>query len=76
MSLFDRLYEWGAMRSFGKPRGLAGRYADRVMRTKGRASSEWVVSLLAIRPDDHVLEVGFGPGHGIRYAAEAMLMAR
>lgn len=72
MRLLDRLYNWGAMRSFGRPRGLAGRYADWVMRRKGRASSEWVVSLLDIQPDDQVLEVGFGPGRGIQYAAEAI----
>lgn len=72
MSLFNQLYNWGAMRSFGKPRGLAGRYADRVMRTKGGASSEWVVSLLDLQPDNQVLEVGFGPGRGIQYATEAV----
>lgn len=72
MTLLNRLYNWGAMRSFGKPRGLAGRYADWIMRRNGRASSEWVVTLLEIQPDDTVLEVGFGPGRGIQYAAEAI----
>lgn len=71
MKVTQRLYDWGAMRSFGKPQGLAGRYADRVMRRKGRPSSEWVVSLLDIEPEDHVLEIGFGPGWGIKSAAEA-----
>lgn len=71
MNVIERLYNWGAMRSFGKPRGLMGRYADRVMRRKGRPSSEWVVSVLDVRPDDHVLEIGFGPGWGIECAAMA-----
>src|ERR1700760_717490 len=46
------------------PRGTAGRVtawelAHRPSNRRGRA---WVVSLLAVRPADRVLEIGFGPG--------------
>ena len=30
----------------------------------------WTISLLDIQPDDHILEIGFGPGVGIEYAAQ------
>jgi SAM-dependent methyltransferase len=35
-------------------------------RSSNRKRNEWAVSLLAVRPDDRVLEVGCGPGLAIR----------
>jgi ubiquinone/menaquinone biosynthesis C-methylase UbiE len=43
---------------FGRPQGLLGRHIV------------WVVGLLDIRPDDRVLEIGFGPGVGIALLAK------
>jgi ubiquinone/menaquinone biosynthesis C-methylase UbiE len=34
-------------------------------RSSNRRRNSWAVSLLDVRPDDHVLEVGFGPGLAI-----------
>jgi ubiquinone/menaquinone biosynthesis C-methylase UbiE len=52
---------------FGHPRGAAGNVAGWVMghRASNRQRNRWVVSLLDVRPDDRVLEVGFGPGVAI-----------
>jgi SAM-dependent methyltransferase len=53
---------------FGRPRGLGGRAAGLLMahRSSNRRRNAWVVSLLEVRPDDRVLEIGFGPGLAIR----------
>jgi SAM-dependent methyltransferase len=52
---------------FGRPSGLWGRAAGLVMahRSSNRKRNAWAVSLLEVRPDDRVLEVGFGPGLAI-----------
>ncbi len=38
-------------------------------RSSNRRRNAWAVSLLDVRPDDHVLEIGFGPGLAIRELA-------
>ena len=52
---------------FGHPTGLGGRAAGLIManRSSNRRRNSWVVSLLAVQPDDRVLEIGFGPGLAI-----------
>src|SRR3712207_9494787 len=35
-------------------------------RTSNRRRNVWAVSLLGVRPEDRVLEIGFGPGIAIR----------
>jgi len=32
--------------------------------------ARWTIDLLNIQPDTHVLEIGFGPGVALQYAAE------
>jgi SAM-dependent methyltransferase len=56
---------------FGGPTGLWGRLAGLLMahRSSNRRRNAWVVSLLGVRPDDRVLEIGFGPGLAIRELA-------
>jgi SAM-dependent methyltransferase len=46
------------------PRGAAGSVAGWVFahRPSNRQRNGWVVALLAVRPADRVLEIGFGPG--------------
>lgn len=52
---------------FGRPVGCWGRAAGLLMahRSSNRRRNTWAVSLLDVRPDDHVLEIGFGPGLAI-----------
>jgi SAM-dependent methyltransferase len=47
---------------------LAGHAAGLLMahRPSNRRRNAWAVSLLDVRPDDRVLEIGFGPGLAIR----------
>ena len=53
---------------FGRPTGFWGRAAGLLMahRTSNRRRNVWAVSLLDVRPEDRVLEIGFGPGLAIR----------
>src|SRR5215204_3765343 len=53
---------------FGHPTGFWGRAAGLLMahRTSNRRRNAWAVSLLDVRPEDRVLEIGFGPGIAIR----------
>src|SRR5215213_750779 len=56
---------------FGRPTGFWGRAAGLLMahRSSNRRRNAWAVSLLDVRPDDRVLEIGFGPGLAIRELA-------
>jgi ubiquinone/menaquinone biosynthesis C-methylase UbiE len=53
---------------FGRPSGFGGLAAGALMahRSSNRKRNAWAVSLLDVRPDDRVLEIGFGPGLAIR----------
>jgi SAM-dependent methyltransferase len=57
-----------AYAQFGRPTGLLGGAAGLLMahRSSNRKRNEWAVSLLGVRPDDRVLEIGCGPGLAIR----------
>jgi ubiquinone/menaquinone biosynthesis C-methylase UbiE len=57
-----------AYAQFGRPTGLLGYAAGLLMahRSSNRKRNAWAVSLLGVRPDDRVLEVGCGPGLAIR----------
>lgn len=52
---------------FGQPAGLCGDIVGRIMaHTKSNSERiDWTISLLQIKPDDRVLEIGFGPGIAI-----------
>ena len=56
---------------FGRPSGLGGHAAGLLMahRSSNRRRNVWAASLLDVRPDDRVLEIGFGPGLAIRELA-------
>jgi trans-aconitate methyltransferase len=66
------------VRQFGRPKGLLGRLAGFIMehRPSNRERSLRTLSLLDIRPQDHVLEVGFGPGLALSRAAELVPRGR
>jgi SAM-dependent methyltransferase len=57
-----------AYAQFGCPTGLWGRAAALLMahRSSNRRRNSWAVSLLEVRRDDRLLEIGFGPGLAIR----------
>jgi ubiquinone/menaquinone biosynthesis C-methylase UbiE len=60
------------IQQFGRPSGPLGLLVGLVMRvrTSNRVRNWRTVELLDIRPDDRVLEVGFGPGLAVARAAE------
>src|SRR5262245_3133438 len=51
------------------PTGLLGRFLAWIMAAETAATNEKALELLAFRPDDHVLEVGFGHGRTLARAA-------
>jgi SAM-dependent methyltransferase len=55
---------------FAHPAGLPGRAVGRVMVLVNGSMNRLAVDLLGVRPDDAVLEIGFGPGTAIRLLAE------
>jgi ubiquinone/menaquinone biosynthesis C-methylase UbiE len=54
------------MRMFGRPEGILGRLGGVIMARLNRDAAAQVIELLDVRPDDKVLEVGFGPGVAIQ----------
>jgi ubiquinone/menaquinone biosynthesis C-methylase UbiE len=54
---------------FSHPSGWRGWIVGRLMAVKNKTRSSWVLSLLQLRPTDHVLELGFGSGADIRRVA-------
>ena len=57
---------------FGKPDGFLGRVAGTIMayRPSNRLRNNWTVDLLDIKPDDRVLEIGFGPGLALQRVSQ------
>jgi SAM-dependent methyltransferase len=55
----------------GRPTGLGGRAIGLLFahRSSNRKRNVWAVSLLDVKPQDRVLELGFGPGIAIRELA-------
>nr|WP_255723523.1 class I SAM-dependent methyltransferase [Sporosarcina sp. ACRSL] len=47
---------------FGKPEGILGSIAGKLMSSTGVEKNKWTISLLNIQSAENVLEVGFGPG--------------
>jgi cyclopropane fatty-acyl-phospholipid synthase-like methyltransferase len=59
------------MRQFGRPSGPLGRLAGLVMewRPSNRERNRRTLELLELGPGDRVLEIGFGPGLAVKWAA-------
>lgn len=55
--------------NFGKPRGNLGRLAGWIMARENVQANRLVVELLAIGAEDHVIEIGCGPGVALADAA-------
>ena len=54
------------MRMFGRPNGVLGRLGGVIMARLNRDAAAQIIEMLDVRPDDTVLEVGFGPGVAIQ----------
>lgn len=52
-------------RQFRLPRGVFGRLAGWYMARENRHLNEMAIEWLDVRSNDDVLEIGFGPGHGL-----------
>jgi ubiquinone/menaquinone biosynthesis C-methylase UbiE len=59
----------GHASQFGNPTGLAGRVVGRLMARKNRYINQLAVDQLAARPDDRILEIGYGPGAAVELLA-------
>lgn len=57
---------------FRKPEGFLGSIAGKLMAGFGAEKNKWTISLLNIKKDDHVLEIGFGPGVAIQLVSKAI----
>ncbi len=58
-----------AISQFGRPHGWAGRLVGWVMARGNLERNLWAVARLDVQPEDHLLELGFGPGLAIQAAA-------
>ena len=57
------IHSWG--KQLRKPEGILGILAGPFMNLANRQLNNWTIDLLDIKPTDHVLELGFGPGLAI-----------
>lgn len=57
---------------FRQPRGAIGHLVGQLMALKNGKRSAWALGLLAPRPGEHVLEIGFGPGVDVRTLLESV----
>ena len=47
---------------FKNPSGSLGQLVGILMAVKNTARSRWTLEKLQVAPDDHILEIGYGPG--------------
>lgn len=59
----------GIGRQLGNPKGLAGRVIGRIMRIANDRPTRLAVEALAAKPDEILLDMGFGPGHAVALLA-------
>ncbi len=55
---------------FKKPRGLFGIFTANLMTKNNRKNYDRLIKDLDLQPNDQILEIGYGPGIGIRMIAE------
>jgi ubiquinone/menaquinone biosynthesis C-methylase UbiE len=53
-----------------QPTGWLGRLVGWALYRGNRVVNEWVIAQMDIQPNDHILEVGFGPGQAIQQMAK------
>jgi ubiquinone/menaquinone biosynthesis C-methylase UbiE len=57
-------------KQYAKPEGALGWFAGHLMAMTNRERSEWVILMLDLKPEDRVLEIGFGPGADVLRASK------
>lgn len=62
-------YETYIGRQYRRPTGFVGRIIGNRMAEQHAPENAWSVSLLSVQPNDHILEIGFGPGTTIQRLA-------
>jgi hypothetical protein len=75
MNVTDKLHLPGKRQgvvfdTFGCPRGIWGAIGGWLMARMSVKLNVWAVSKLDVQPDDHILEIGFGPGVAVQEIAE------
>jgi ubiquinone/menaquinone biosynthesis C-methylase UbiE len=58
---------------FGKPTDVQGEQVGQLMANSNGPINSWTISLLGIRANDSVLEIGFGPGVAIQELTQISL---
>lgn len=52
---------------FARPYGQLGKLAGWFMANENRKINKWTIDFLDIQTNDHILEIGFGPGKSLKY---------
>jgi SAM-dependent methyltransferase len=63
-------------RQFRRPSGLLGMWASSFMLKGNGPAIEWTIEQCGIKPDDTVLEIGFGPGVGLERCSRLVSTGR
>ncbi|WNF21289.1 class I SAM-dependent methyltransferase [Mesobacillus jeotgali] len=53
-------------KQFEKPKGILGKLAGTIMYFENRKINKWSIRKLQVNRYDKILEIGFGPGYGIK----------
>lgn len=69
MNLLNRVRASLLAGQAGHPRGLVGRIVGEQMVRQHIPETTWTISLLDLKPEDQVLELGFGAGRAIELVA-------
>ncbi len=69
MNLLNRIGAPLLVGQHGHPRGLVGRMLGEQMVRQHVPETTWTISLLDLKPENHILEVGFGAGRAIELVA-------
>ncbi len=52
-------------KQFGNPTGLMGNVVGKILAANNKERTDWVLSFMDVKPDDNILEIGYGPGLAI-----------
>src|SRR5258708_38034802 len=69
MNLLNRIGAPLLAGQHGHPRGIVGRLLGEQMESQHMTETTWTISLLNLRPEDQILELGFGAGKTIELVA-------